>query len=355
MGIKQMYVKIDEMAHRISREMWQRNETKHHYETLKKTGIPIKKLSKAQKESIKNLWGVTDYTTHELIYSITGDFDVNYCPQSLFYTKLEFILNNQKLVEAWSDKNYFNKFFGEVKFPVSVVRNISGVFYDKDYNLITKSDAIEILKKYDKFCIKPSIDSGTGKGVRLVHMGENIGEIMDKYKSDYVIQEVLEQWQGTKQLNPSSVNIVRICTLFLNGRVSILSSSLRCGAQGKFADNNPTADGKGKFVVGVDSDGCLAEKGYYPCCESIKVAPSGITLKGIVLPNFEKAKELVISIHKKMPFARFVGFDVAFDSDGEPVIMEYNLKAPGMFKYQLTNGPIFAERTQEVIDTVLHK
>lgn len=355
MRAKVVYRKIDEAAHRISRKKWQKKQTKHHYETLEKTGVPIKRLNAAQKEAIRNLWGVADYSTHELIYSVTGSFDVNYCPESVFFTKLEFLLNNQKLVTAWADKNYFDKFFPEVRFPVSIIRNISGTFYDKNYKLLRKKEAIEILKKYDKVCIKPSMDSGTGKGVLLIQVDKNIEEIMDKYKTDYVIQEILQQLEETKSLNPSSVNIVRVCSLFINNKATVLSASLRCGAEGHFNDNSITPDGKGMFVIGVDSNGKLGDKAYYPCGEKLKIAPNGTEFSNIELPSFEKAKELVVSVHEKMPFAGFIGFDIAFEEDGNPVIMEYNLKAPGVFYYQLVNGPLFGKRTQEVIDTFLCK
>lgn len=176
---------------------------------------------------------------------------------------------------------------------------------------------------------------------------------MKKYKSNYVIQEVLGQYAQIKKFNPSSVNVVRVCSLFINNKATVLSASLRCGAEGHFNDNSITPDGKGMFVIGVDSNGKLGDKAYYPCGEKLKMAPNGVDFSKVELPSFEKVKELVVSVHEKMPFAGFVGFDVAFEEDGNPVIMEYNLKAPGVFYYQLVNGPLFGERTQEVIDTFL--
>ncbi len=106
------------------------------------------------------------------------------------------------------------------------------------------------------------------------------------------------------------------------------------------------------IVVGVDTEsGELADKGYYSCGISLDKAPNGEAFAGMQLPNFEKALEIATHIHSQMPFAVFVGFDIAFDKDGEPTVMEYNLNAPGVYYYQLTGGPVFGARTKEIMDT----
>jgi hypothetical protein len=105
------------------------------------------------------------------------------------------------------------------------------------------------------------------------------------------------------------------------------------------------------FIIGVERDGTLKDKAVYSCGELISEAPNGQKFSGIKLPNFEKALEMTTQIHEKMPHFGFVGFDVCFNADGTPTIMEYNIKGPGVLYYQYVNGPLIGERTQEVIDT----
>lgn len=358
MSIKNLYINVNRKAHEISRYFWFKRNDELHYKWARDANIEIQKLTKTQKEEIDKVWGgfgIRNYATHELIYSATGIFNPLYCPTMLFGTKLEFMLNNQDYVTAWSDKNYFDKFFPEVTFPYAVARNIQGEFYDHNYKQIKRSDVKSILSEYKRVCIKPTLDSGTGTGVRLVEVDNNIERVIDTYRQDYVIQEVLEQYESISALNQSSVNVVRVNSVFLNGKVSVVSSTLRCGEKGAFNDNSITSDGKGMFFIGVDEKGCLRDKAYYPCGESMSKAPNEETFSKVVLPNYDKVIELVTHIHSQMPFVGFVGFDVAFDPNGDPVIMEYNLKAPGVFYYQLANGPLFGNRTQEVIDTFLRK
>ena len=353
--MRKVYEKFGENLHSLTRAIWYKKDIKTRYARLKLYSIPVKKLSREQKKQVKAIWGKSmknDYSTHEIIYSISGVFDPYLCPNALFGTKLGFALNDSQKVIPWADKNYFDKFFPEVRFPHTLIHNISGVFYDRNYQKISMQEAINLLEGYDYVCIKPSLESGSGKGVQKIAVDDNIESTFKSYRQDFIVQEILEQYPPIKEINPSSVNIVRVNTLFINGRVSVLSASMRFGAVGKFNDNSPSPDGKGRIIVGVNDEGVLKDVAHYACGLSLNIAPSGAAFAGLKIPNYDRVKEIVTSIHSKLPFARFIGFDVAFDKEGQPVVMEYNINAPGTFYYQLANGPLFADRTQEVIDTM---
>jgi hypothetical protein len=118
-----------------------------------------------------------EYATHELVYSVTGEFNPRVCSEYLFRTKIEFAINNQRLKHAWTDKNYFDYFFTNVRFPVAIVRNISGVFYDNAYTVITEAKAKKLIAKYDKYAIKPTIDNGLGKNVRMMTRDNDIDAV----------------------------------------------------------------------------------------------------------------------------------------------------------------------------------
>lgn len=354
--MKEQILNVVQKLHQISRKIWFSNNYRHRKKKLREAGIKVKRLSSVQKQQIRKLWGKNaDCKTHELIYSITGNFNPYYCSQMLFGSKLEFCMNDDTYKTAWSDKNFFNLHFPEVRFPSTLVRNIYGEFYDCNYNLISLEKAVSIISAYEKVVIKPSLDSGMGKGVKLVTVDDKIHDIIKSYKKDFIIQEVLEQHKDIKAFNPSSVNVIRLNSLFLNGKVSYLSASLRIGAEGAFNDNSITKDGKGMVVVGIKDDGYLKDFGFYSCGEKVEISRTGIKFSECKIPNFEKAKELALKMHSKMPFAKYVGFDVAFDLNGDPIIMEYNINAPGVFYYQLVNGPLFAHKTEEVIKTFLSK
>lgn len=327
---------------------------KHYVEMLKEHGIPVKKLSGEQKSQVKEVWGdliKSDcYKTHELVLSVTGEFDPYICSEMLFRTKIELELNDFQLKWGWSDKNYFDMFLPDVPMPKTVLRNVNGVFLDSEYRPIDEKARKELLYKYEKLIVKPSIENGFGKSVKLYSHGE-YDQIEKDFRKDFLVQQVLSQHSSVSALNPSSVNVVRVISLALNGKVSPVSYALRCGAAGSITDNQITADGRGMFIIGVMPDGTLKDKAVYSCGEMITKAPNGAEFSGVKLPNFKEALEMTTRIHEKLPHFGFMGFDVCFDADGTPTIMEYNIKGPGVLYYQYVNGPLFGERTQEVIDT----
>ena len=356
MGLRALYEKIDNKVHIISRRLGAKHSSKHYFNLLKLHNIPIKRLTSEQKKQVKQAWNgyVKDFSTHELILSVTGRFDPYICSELLFRTKIELALNNFQLKYGFSEKNYFDKLIAGEPMPKTVIRNINGVFLDEDYALLSESQISEILNRYDNLIVKPSIENGCGRSVKLYEK-RFFGDIFKDFESDFLIQEVLKQHPFLSSLNESSVNVVRVISLFFNGKAVPVNYTLRCGAQGAVTDNHITKDGRGMFVIGINSDGTLKNEAYHSCGERITKAPNGTEFAGVKLPNFDKVLEMTTRIHSQLPHFGFIGFDVCFDEDGTPRIMELNFRGPGVLYYQYANGPLLGERTQEIIDTFLAK
>ncbi len=354
MGFRTSYDNLERQLQVLSRRIGAEKSAKH-YESLRKSqGLPYLHLNSEQKNQVRDVWNgrVKQFKTHDLLLSVTGKFDPYIMSELLFRTDIEIKLNsNFKIKYGFTDKNYFDRLvIPKGVMPKTVLRNINGVLLDSDYRPISKEQATELMKGFQKLIVKPSIESGFGKSVSL-YKNEDFGEITKDYQKNFIVQEVLEQYEGVSVLNPTSINVVRVVSLSLNGKVSPVNYALRCGAAGSITDNQITKDGRGMFVVGVNKDGTLKDEAYYSCGEKISVAPNGQIFAGMKLPNFSQALELTTQIHESLPHFGFIGFDVYFNKDGSPGIMELNIKGPGMLYYQYANGPLLGERTQEVIDT----
>lgn len=88
-----------------------------------------------------------------------------------------------------------------------------------------------------------------------------------------------------------------------------------------------------------------------PAASVLALPPPGVPdFAGLQLPNWDKALQLTQRIHEALPHFGFIAFDVCFDEDGSPRIMEFNIRGPGVLYYQYANGPLFGDRTQEIID-----
>lgn len=85
---------------------------------------------------------------------------------TFFYAFIEPKLNRKDLYHAYVDKNSYNKLFGDIKTPKTVLWNLNGKYYDENYERVEVSDIYNILNKYKgEYIIKPSMDSGSGKNI----------------------------------------------------------------------------------------------------------------------------------------------------------------------------------------------
>ena len=331
----------------------------HYRKYFRQNGIAVRKLTGNQKKEVNNLWQgkVKDFSTHEFYYTVIGEFNPRICSEHLFRKELEPRFNNQNLKRAWGDKCYLDRFVPGAPFPHTLLHAVGGGrevnYYDESGQLLNRADAISLLRRRDEFFIKPSIDNGLGKGAMICNGDCDINGLFEKYRADFVIQDVIKPHSIIAKLSRKAVGIVRITTCRINGVSRFLSAALRINEEDVPADNYVTKDGKGMVIIGIDQDGKLKDKGYYSSGVAVEKTVNGEVFGGIEIPSFQKMKETVIEAASKLGHFGFVGWDITIDEKGEPVILEYNIRAPGVLYYQYTSGPLFQEYTDDVIRAYL--
>ncbi len=242
----------------------------------------------------------------------------------------------------FTDKNYQEKFAKNFKFPKAVVRCINGNFYDSEFKYITKDEAYKKIKGYDKLVFKKSLGEGHGRGVKLVENKDFIQQI-DKFQNNFVIQELIKQHQFLDNLNSSSVNIIRVTSLLLDGVCYILGSVLRIGAPGAFCDHLGYGKKKPR-IVALDEKGNLVGLAISPDDCQIYSDIFGKNIEGKV-PNFEKIIDSVKKEHLNFLHHKIIGWDITIDDKGDIVCIEFNSIVPGIVQTQMVCGPIFAQRS----------
>ena len=218
------------------------------------------KLDSEYKKEIKNYY--KPYTrintsTHKMYLNVTGEKNVRFIPDYIFFSTINPYLNNVRLGKAIEDKSYYDRTFKELKRPETIVKNVNGVFYDKDFEILEKSKAFSIidetLKKEKELIIKPSIESGSGKNVRIINCESPISEIAIEYNKDYVIQKLVKQSPELAKMHKESLNTIRVESLLWRGKVVILSTLLRIGIGNSRIDNFSA----GGICCGIDEKGIL--------------------------------------------------------------------------------------------------
>lgn len=217
---------------------------------------------------------------------------------------------------------------------------VSGIFLDSDREQITKSRAAELIKEIDcEIVIKEDWGFG-GSDVKFIKPRElNLNKL--PVLPNLIFQPLLLQHCELNKLNCHSVNTIRVITyLDHQGNIDIKCNYLRFSI-GKNRVDNVSSGGGFCFI---ENDGRLSQVAYDELGLSIgnKHPLSGTEFKSIVIPNFNLLKEKCIDSHKKYPYGKIIGWDVAIDEKAEPVLLEWNSR-PDMWHIEALKGPFFKE------------
>lgn len=315
-------------------------------------------LSHEEISALKNLWGKDFNKGKQDAYAFykefCNQFDLRYMPND-YYNFAELALNLRWAAYFLQHKCCFDYFIPRKNLPQTILKRIDG-HYIVDEEEIAVAKAIDILNKEGTFVFKIARATGGGKGVRKVALsGEAdacryLEELLKN--SDFICQKIVEQSDFMAQFNPDSCNTIRILTLNINGKSTVLSSFIRMGGIGSFVDNLSTGGG---VLVGVNQSGTLSPWGINKRYDRIYQAPSGIPFEGLRIPDFQKYQDFVLSMQVQMPFANLIAWDIAISKEGEPIVIEYNLDVGEVEAHQVFNGPVFGERTDEVMEYIRGK
>ena len=275
-----------------------------------------------------------------------------FIPDNIWYEKITPYFNNLMFKRAIADKGMFDILIPEVKQPRTVVKNRAGIFYDGKGNVITKKEALTLCIQEEKFIAKPTLGGGAGKDIHFYDKTrdtkEKIEKIFSFYQNNFIVQEIVEQHEILSNLNESSLNSMRVLSIFFQNEVHILSAILRMGQKGSMVDNVSA----GGIQCGIHMDGTLYEKGSDKYGNWISRHPNGFLFKEIKIPSYDRVLETIKKNHKYLPYFKIIGWDFAIDREGEPVLIEFNVSPE---QNQLTCGPTFAKLTDQILEEVFVK
>lgn len=302
------------------------------------------------------MWGGKIQSFKELgLFKCYNGFDPRYVSHYMYLPLIAHKLNNyhySKFFEHKSLLGYLVK--GSLKFPFCYVRCIDGEYYDNDMNQLSQAVAMQLCLEQDSIVVKDSVGSSGGKSVEILHLNKldeterknEICRLFREREQDFVIQECISQHPSFSRFNSTSINTLRVTTLYLNGKYSTLSIVLRCGKTGMKVDNW----GSGGIIVGVSETGKVAKVGYDIHLNKIE-SNNGVLFKKEVLSQVPALLKAIEQAHKnQFSLCKFIGWDICFDDKNVPVVIELNSSQPGLIGEQLCTGPIFGDRTEEVLD-----
>lgn len=345
--------KMHHVLTRIRERMWYEDDINGMKRKLAQCDITP--LSEAQKQDIKNYWKkLVDRDVpilwHEYFYSRNGEFSVRYIPTCLYHSSIIYHLNLRPLTMAYTDKCFYDNYLADVWRPQTIIRNINGCFYDAR-KLISKVEALEICRDLKDAVIKPSMIGMWGTGVQMISSEngmvgekETVEDLFNQYGKNFIIQKKVVQHEGMSRLNPTSLNTLRVLSYLHGDEVCVLYAVVRIGRKDKLVDNE-TAGG-----INADvnlENGCVKDCAYgTPSEKRILSTDVGTVLKDFPIPSFDKVISIVKDLHLRLPYFHLVGWDFGIDSEGRPVMIEWN-RCPDLS--QTAHGPAFGDMTEEIV------
>lgn len=295
----------------------------------------------------------------DFFYSVTGKADKGFIPLNYFNRYIEPCLNDITLIAGLQEKNFYELLFKDERTPEVILRKINGFFYKGDYSpIILNDEALQSLfKNYNHIIMKPSIESGSGRSIMLFERKENNlvsdGEIFNldfikKYKPDFVIQQRVKQHEFFKKFNPSSNNTLRIFLYrsIKDDKIHVLHKLLRIGKVGSFLDH----DNLGGLGISIKDGNVFDEFAYnyfgdkYSSVNNIKFSEAG------EVPFIDETCEVAIKTASKIFYARLLALDFTVDAEGNVLLIEINCWGNGITQYQMNNGSLFNEFTNEILE-----
>ncbi len=276
-----------------------------------------------------------------------GEFNPYVIPGDMFQKELLPFLNNHSVQDTLENKLYFDMILYDIKKPINYVKYVNGIYLDNDNHLISREQAIEAIRGVDRVIAKP-IDDSRGNSVKIVNVKDDFDkawEYIDKNYGhrEYILQEVVKQSPQLEKYNPTSINTLRIISLIVNGKVEILSSIVRVGAEGAEIDNYS----KGGDARPIHNpEGTLKGFMIYPKGFS-ETDTKGNPIGFDKIIGYEKVIEEIKKYHPRFPHLRWIGWDFAIDENYEPVLIELNGAAGDN---QKSDGPMFKEFTEIILD-----
>ena len=230
-------------------------------------------------------------------------------------------INNQ-IVRRMNDKADWHAFDDKAAFNRAFSKWIT-----RDWMEADGQTSIEALKAFfdgkTTVFVKP-LEGSSGQGIEKYTAPDWTD--MDAFASKVravgkcVIEEGIVQHPRMAELNPGSVNTVRISTLIGDKKEGIVYAFLRIG-NGKIMDNVDC----GGMAARVDLiSGKLLTVAADKAGNTFTKHPiTGTEIIGFQLPCFEEAKAMCLEAMRMVPSMRYVAWDVALTEQG-PTLIEGN-------------------------------
>ena len=207
---------------------------------------------------------------------------------------------------------------------------------------------VDYLRRHKRIVTKPNKGScGIDVSILEYESDHQAREVFRDLSIDIICEEYIRQHPVMMELNPSTVNTIRVVSLrHSQDDVEILCATLRCGARNDTIIDNLNKGGVGA-TVDVDT-GIVCTFGRDYKLRTYSHHPlTGVQIMGLQIPNWDKAMDLIKRAHARLPENRILGWDIAITETGADIV-EAN-SAPAPRSMQMIDGKPKGEQILKIL------
>lgn len=223
----------------------------------------------------------------------------------------------------------------------------NGLFFT-ERNVVVPEYELEqvVFRQCDKVVFKLD-GSGQGRGIHFFDRKSFDREII-KSLGNGVIQKFIVQHPVFSAFASKSVATLRFTTAVDDvGGISVRACFLRMG---RACDTHVQTDREVCVPVNL-ATGELAREGFLSDWGATEEHPdSKVKFAGVRIPAFDECVRTVLELHRRIPFARCVGWDVTVDLHENVQVMEWNGEHNDVKFSEATQGPCFSDLKWELLN-----
>lgn len=236
-------------------------------------------------------------------------------------------------------KSLHSALFCNNSFP-DLLSYSNGLFFDTNYRVISPDFLQDkLFTGQDKVTYK--IDNSS-RGRAIFFFDRESFDLLKIYKlGNGVFQRFINQHKMFQEFAKGSVATLRMTTVLEDdGRTSLRACYLRLGTG---ADTH--VQSKSHIRIPIDmQNGAFNNTGFTTSWLEIDCHPtSKVEFQGKSIPAFDDCRKLVTTLHRRVPYARCIGWDVTIDDEENVKVMEWNAEHNDIKFGEATQGPCFSD------------
>ncbi len=333
---------------------------RHHRWLLRHLGLPNRKApgEQAYIDKWRQLAPCVEPYSYRLFSHYCGP-NPDIIPEDIMHRVVETGLNPPDYWPAYEDKNLFSRFLPAGMLPQTVLMRIAGgPILSADYTTASVADTLASCS-FPALILKPSVGTSCGDGIRRFDRTDgryvdNRGTVLTERLllgsgPDIVLQQAVEQHPFMQQFCTSALSTLRLVTYrSVNDNLPhVTAAILRVGREGSIVDNISAG---GRFV-GVDIDtGRLGTEfiGRYGD-RSPQWNGTDLAARRLTVPAWDDIRALALQVAARIPHHRLLALDIALDTSGTPILVEYNIGGFTTYFFHFTGQTVLGPYTDEVI------